>query len=120
MEPQSPNPNPQAQKELEWVKLVEVIRRVIEGQRIGIDAVIALFNTYSKQAKLSYSLIDDVVAVEVIDEADNPFGPYIAVVTTTKQGLRVRVDFELKEKGIKTELSITSLHQSDCYCSCGD
>jgi hypothetical protein len=115
MEPQSQSP--QTQKELEWVKLVDTVRRVIEGQKIGVDAVIALFNAYSEQAKLSYSLIDDVIAVEILDETNSPFGPYISVVMTTKQGLKVRVDFKKREWGIQSELSIISLHQSDCYCN---
>jgi hypothetical protein len=119
MEPQIPEPSPQVQKELEWTRLVEAIRGVIEEQKIGVDAVIALFNAYSEQAKLSYSLIDDVIAVEVIDEADSSSDPYVAVIMTTRQGLRIIAKFRFAE-GVRTELSITSLHQSDCYCSCKD
>jgi len=108
------NPSPVLQ---EWVRLVETVRLAMEGQRVGVDAVIALFNTYTMNAKLSYSLVGDVVAVELIDEAENTYGPYIAVILTTRQGLRIRLDFELRDWGIGTELSVTSLHQADCYCS---
>lgn len=120
MEPKSPNPNPQSQIQIQWIKLAETMRKMMEGQRPGIDAVIALFNAYTRNTKLSYNLIDDVIAVELIDGVDSLHDPYIAVIMTTRQGLKIRATFTLRERGIETELSMTSLHQGDCYCSCGD
>jgi hypothetical protein len=119
MEPLSNPKTNQSQKELEWVKLVETLRGLIDGRIANVDAVIALFNAYSRSSKLSYSLMEDVIALEVIEDTDLDSHPYVAVIMTTRQGLRVRVDFKhfAEVEKITAELSITSLHQSDCYCS---
>jgi hypothetical protein len=101
-------------------QLKRVVRSALQRE---IGAVVVEFNNHSKASKLiPERIIEDVIAIEVIDSSDSPAKPYVAVIVTTKWGLRVRMEFrvnaENEEEEVEADLSIVSLHQSDCYCSC--